>query len=167
MSSNVNIPGQYSFPWIGVSPTFYPSFGGVSCDEEVEELPPIPVQEIPVEWVSLQNMQTDDIYFIEAKGVQEAFDLAYDEFGVQSDDGQYVTVKYTDLQNLLNLNQLEEVDFGKKHSVFKYYVRYGDRRIVRSERDGMDCCGCSGFFPYSIANLPGGKMKCFSCRTGF
>lgn len=108
-----------------------------------------------------------EIFIIEARTKESAYEIMYDEFGIKYGSGDYYTERYSCKENLLNAFDLTEPNLKYPHPDYKIYTRTKDRIIYRSERDGMDCEKCGNFYPMAMANRPAGKLHCYDCRTRF
>lgn len=129
-------------------------------DEDVDDIPPTK-QNVYSWWVF--TMPAKKLVLIEAASLEHASQLAFDEFGVKT--SSLFSQNFVDLPSALAQYSLCEADL-RRTKEYKLWSRTRDRKILRSDMDGMNCCECNNFYQFAIANLPGGKMKCFSCKNG-
>ncbi len=113
-------------------------------------------------WRFLSNK---NLFFIESGSVGDAINLIRDEFGVEYDANKFNTVPYKTLEECLNEFGLVEESLVRPHGSYRIYVRTKERKVYRSERDGIECVGCDKFCPMVLANMPGGKFQCYSCKN--
>lgn len=129
-------------------------------DEDAEFIPPTQPSGC-LGWYAFDS-RPNKLILIETYSVDQAKNLAYDEFGV-SDFNSFSIEIFTSLEKMLEGLKIREEDF--KRSKVPIWSRTKDRKILRSDLDGMVCNSCGSFYLMAVANLPGGKLKCFSCKS--
>lgn len=117
-------------------------------------------------WWFFHNVEGKQVYFIEADHTEMARQFLFDEFGAKYDAKSFSSLPYTSFKLAVEGFGLTEENYYRKNSQYQVSTRTKDRKITRSENDGIRCEGCVNFFEMAIANLPGGKFCCWSCRKG-
>lgn len=130
-------------------------------EDDVDEAPP--TKQNVYSWF-LFNQPNKKLILIEAPSEEHAKELAYDEFGLKLDN--FFSQRYNDVRSALAQYSLTETDLARTTSQYTIWSRTRDRNVRRTDMDGLSCCSCGNFYQFAIANQPGGKLKCFSCKNG-
>lgn len=101
------------------------------------------------------------LILIEARDSFTARKLSFDEFGVD----EVPSLKFLNYKEMLDTLAITDYDIKNSRDPI-IWIRDKDRKISRSHMDGMNCYECGSFYPMAIANHPGGKLKCYSCKSG-
>lgn len=116
-------------------------------------------------WYSFWNTEGTLLYLIEAISQDTARCLLFNEFGIRYADLH--SCSFDSYNDMLAHWELIESDLRRPHPRWNIHTRTHDRKVYRSERDGLACERCGHFYVFALANLAAGKLECYGCRHGW